>query len=185
MPRQARLNAPDTLHHVMVRGIERTAIFRDDRDRADFVARLARVAEAGAPPSRGAASAGAWVAGPPWRPSAGGGRPPRAMSASGGAPPSWTSSGRRSRLRARRRAAPSPPWSRASASTWGSRRPPSRGAGAPRPSAAPGPGSPTSGWAASAPVLGLHPAVVYQAARRGATQAREWERLLGKIHKTT
>ncbi len=36
-----------------------------------------------------------------------------------------------------------------------------------------------------APVLGLHPAVVYQAARRGATQARGWERLLGKIHKTT
>jgi len=32
----------------MVRGIERTAIFRDDRDRADFVARLARLAEAGA-----------------------------------------------------------------------------------------------------------------------------------------
>jgi REP element-mobilizing transposase RayT len=29
----------------MVRGIERTAIFRDDRDRADFVARLAGVAE--------------------------------------------------------------------------------------------------------------------------------------------
>jgi putative transposase len=32
----------------MVRGIERTALFRDDRDRADCVARLARVAEAGA-----------------------------------------------------------------------------------------------------------------------------------------
>ncbi len=48
MPRQARLDAPDTLHHVMVRGIERTTIFRDDRDRADFVARLARVAEQGA-----------------------------------------------------------------------------------------------------------------------------------------
>ncbi|MBI2000508.1 MAG: transposase [candidate division NC10 bacterium] len=48
MPRQARLDAPDTLHHVMVRGIERRTIFRDDRDRADFVARLARVAEQGA-----------------------------------------------------------------------------------------------------------------------------------------
>ena len=33
MPRHARLDAPDTLHHVMVRGIERTALFRDDRDR--------------------------------------------------------------------------------------------------------------------------------------------------------
>jgi hypothetical protein len=30
----------------MVRGIEGTAIFRDDRDRTDFVARLARLAEA-------------------------------------------------------------------------------------------------------------------------------------------
>jgi putative transposase len=48
MPRQARLDAPDTLHHVMVRGIERTAIFRDDLDRADFVARLAALAERGA-----------------------------------------------------------------------------------------------------------------------------------------
>ncbi len=32
----------------MVRGIERTAIFREDRDRADFVARLATLVEAGA-----------------------------------------------------------------------------------------------------------------------------------------
>ena len=48
MPRQPRLDAPDTLHHVMVRGIERTAIFRDDVDRADFVARLAALVEVGA-----------------------------------------------------------------------------------------------------------------------------------------
>ena len=48
MPRQPRLDAPDTLHHVMVRGIERTTIFRDDVDRADFIARLASLAEAGA-----------------------------------------------------------------------------------------------------------------------------------------
>jgi len=48
MPRQARLDAPDTLHHVMVRGLERRAIFRDDTDRADFVARLAQLAESGA-----------------------------------------------------------------------------------------------------------------------------------------
>jgi putative transposase len=46
MPRHARLDAPDTLHHVMVRGIERTTIFRDDLDRADFIARLATLAEA-------------------------------------------------------------------------------------------------------------------------------------------
>jgi REP element-mobilizing transposase RayT len=32
----------------MGRGIERTTIFRDDPDRADFVARLAGLAEAGA-----------------------------------------------------------------------------------------------------------------------------------------
>ena len=36
-----------------------------------------------------------------------------------------------------------------------------------------------------APVVGLHPAVVYQAARRGAAQANEWEKLLAKIGKTT
>ena len=48
MPRQARLDAPDTLHHVMVRGIERTAIFRDDTDRTDFLARLAALAAHGA-----------------------------------------------------------------------------------------------------------------------------------------
>ena len=38
MPHQSRLDAPETSHHVMVRGIERPAIFRDDLDRADFVA---------------------------------------------------------------------------------------------------------------------------------------------------
>jgi hypothetical protein len=48
MPRLPRLDAPDTLHHVMVRGIERTALFRDDADRADFLARLAAVTEQGA-----------------------------------------------------------------------------------------------------------------------------------------
>ncbi len=48
MPRQARLDAPHTLHHVMVRGLERRAIFRDDADGADFVGRLAALAEAGA-----------------------------------------------------------------------------------------------------------------------------------------
>ena len=48
MPRQARLDAPETLHHVMVRGLERRAIFRDNDDRMDFVARLADLAEQGA-----------------------------------------------------------------------------------------------------------------------------------------
>jgi len=45
MPRGPRLDAPGVLHHVMVRGIERRAIFRDDRDRADFLTRLAAMAE--------------------------------------------------------------------------------------------------------------------------------------------
>jgi REP element-mobilizing transposase RayT len=36
-----------------------------------------------------------------------------------------------------------------------------------------------------APMLGLHPAAVYQAARRGAAQAVEWQRLLRETHKTT
>jgi len=40
MPRQARLDAPGTLHHVMIRGIEGKAIFRDNPDRKDFVSRL-------------------------------------------------------------------------------------------------------------------------------------------------
>ncbi len=48
MPRQPRLDAPGVLHHVMVRGIERTTLFRDERDHADFVARVAALAEAGA-----------------------------------------------------------------------------------------------------------------------------------------
>ena len=43
MPRQARLDAPGTLHHVIVRGLERGMIVRDDTDRDAFVARLDRV----------------------------------------------------------------------------------------------------------------------------------------------
>ncbi len=41
MPRQARLDAPGILHHVMVRGLERRPIFRDDvvlGDVASFMA---------------------------------------------------------------------------------------------------------------------------------------------------
>jgi len=63
MPRQSRLDAfrtssgifgpalrpgssTGTLYHVMVRGLERRALFRDDQDRVDFVARLAARAAA-------------------------------------------------------------------------------------------------------------------------------------------
>lgn len=48
MPRQPRLDAPDTLQHVMVRGLERRAIFRDDRDRMEFVTRVAHLTAQGA-----------------------------------------------------------------------------------------------------------------------------------------
>jgi hypothetical protein len=40
MPRQARLDAPGTLHHVMIRRIEGKGIFRDTQGREDFVTRL-------------------------------------------------------------------------------------------------------------------------------------------------
>lgn len=43
MPRKARIDAPDALHHIMIRGIERRAIFRDSRDYEAFLARLGRV----------------------------------------------------------------------------------------------------------------------------------------------
>jgi len=33
MPRRSRIDAPGSLHHVMVRGIERGAVFRNDADR--------------------------------------------------------------------------------------------------------------------------------------------------------
>jgi REP element-mobilizing transposase RayT len=45
MPRQARLDAPGTLHHVMIRGIEGARVFQDDLDRSDFVSRMGRLAE--------------------------------------------------------------------------------------------------------------------------------------------
>jgi len=44
MPRGPRLDAPGTLHHVMVRGIEGMNIVVDDYDRAFFVTRLGEVA---------------------------------------------------------------------------------------------------------------------------------------------
>ena len=40
MPRLARLDAPGVLHHIMIRGIERRKIFRNDQDREDFLDRL-------------------------------------------------------------------------------------------------------------------------------------------------
>ena len=40
MPRQARIDAPGALHHIVIRGIERRGIFGDDKDRKDFLERL-------------------------------------------------------------------------------------------------------------------------------------------------
>ena len=40
MPRQSRIDAPGALHHVMIRGIDRTVIFRNDEDRESFLDRL-------------------------------------------------------------------------------------------------------------------------------------------------
>lgn len=47
IPRQARLDAPGTLHHVMVRGIEKRKIFEDEHDRSAFVSRMGGLASEG------------------------------------------------------------------------------------------------------------------------------------------
>jgi REP-associated tyrosine transposase len=44
MPRQARLDAPGTLHHVIVRGIEKRRIVDDQKDRESFISRLGELA---------------------------------------------------------------------------------------------------------------------------------------------
>jgi hypothetical protein len=44
MPRQARLDAPGTLHHVIIRGIEQKEIVKDDHDRQNFVYRMGTIA---------------------------------------------------------------------------------------------------------------------------------------------
>ena len=43
MPRQARLDAADVLHHVMIRGVARTEIFLGNDDRIDFLNRMSRL----------------------------------------------------------------------------------------------------------------------------------------------
>ncbi|MGD0919773.1 MAG: transposase [Thermodesulfobacteriota bacterium] len=55
MPRGPRLDAPGTLHHVMVRGIERRRIFENDWDKENFLHRLGKVVQ------EGQASCFAWV----------------------------------------------------------------------------------------------------------------------------
>jgi putative transposase len=43
MPRRSRIDTAGALHHIMVRGIERRKVFRDDTDRDQFLERLGRV----------------------------------------------------------------------------------------------------------------------------------------------
>ena len=43
MPRNSRIDTPGALHHIIVRGIERTRIFRNDIDRNDFLSRLGKL----------------------------------------------------------------------------------------------------------------------------------------------
>jgi putative transposase len=41
MPRLALLDAPGVVHHIMIRGIERRNIFKDNKDRDNLIGRLA------------------------------------------------------------------------------------------------------------------------------------------------
>jgi putative transposase len=43
MPRRARLDATGALHHIMVRGINKSAIFDDDQDRTKFLERFGTI----------------------------------------------------------------------------------------------------------------------------------------------
>jgi len=50
MPSQARIDAPGALHHIVIRGIDRIAIFEDDQDREDLLERLSRLLHEMVPP---------------------------------------------------------------------------------------------------------------------------------------
>jgi REP element-mobilizing transposase RayT len=39
MPRRSKIDAPGALHHIIVRGIERSTIFKDNTDRLNFLDR--------------------------------------------------------------------------------------------------------------------------------------------------
>jgi putative transposase len=43
MPRQSRIDTPGALHHIICRGIERSRIFRDNKDRNNFLDRLGSI----------------------------------------------------------------------------------------------------------------------------------------------
>ena len=43
MPRKARIDAPGALHHIIIRGIERKAIFKDTADRENLFERCGQI----------------------------------------------------------------------------------------------------------------------------------------------
>jgi putative transposase len=43
MLRQTRIDAPGALQHIIIRGIERRAIFKNDTDRDDYIDRLGKL----------------------------------------------------------------------------------------------------------------------------------------------
>jgi len=43
MPRKARIDAPGALHHIVIRGIERKPIFKDEQDYNNFLNRMGRI----------------------------------------------------------------------------------------------------------------------------------------------
>ncbi len=53
MPRQARIDAPGALHHIICRGIERRKIFKDNIDRKRFLERLGSVLQKTSTPCYG------------------------------------------------------------------------------------------------------------------------------------
>jgi len=53
MPRQARIDTPGALHHIICRGIERRNIFKDNTDRNRFLERLGSVLQKTSTPCYG------------------------------------------------------------------------------------------------------------------------------------
>ncbi|MBU4414721.1 MAG: transposase, partial [Proteobacteria bacterium] len=43
MPRRSRIDAPGALHHIIVRGIDRKSIFKNDADKDNFLGRLKNI----------------------------------------------------------------------------------------------------------------------------------------------
>ena len=53
MPRQARIDTPGALHHIICRGIERRNIFKDNTDRNRFLERLGSILQKTSTPCYG------------------------------------------------------------------------------------------------------------------------------------